>query len=147
METKTISRTELLMKITAADVMHKDVITVDFDDLVAKASRIMMEHRLHSLLVLKYGKPAYMISTYDLLKLSYENAFNESNIDMLKTQVEELVKGQKLISVTTDTPLLEALKILVEFNIHSVPVIDDGVVMGLLTLMDLARWYKSTHEI
>ncbi len=146
MENKTLSRTELLMKITAADVMHKDVITVDFDDLVAKASRIMMEHRLHSLLVLKYGKPSYMISTYDLLKLSYENAFNETNVDMLKTQVEELVKGQKLISVTSETPLLEALKILVEYNIHSVPVIDDGVVMGLLTLMDLARWYKSTHE-
>ncbi|MCB1177893.1 MAG: CBS domain-containing protein [Leptospiraceae bacterium] len=146
MENKTINRTELLMKITVGDVMHKDVITIDFDDLVAKASRLMMEHRLHSLLVLKYGKPAYMLSTYDLLKLSYENAFNESNIDMLKTQVEELVKGQKLITVRTETPLLEALQTLVEYNIHSLPVIDDNVVMGLLTLMDLARWYKSTHE-
>lgn len=143
---QTINRTELLMKVTVGDVMNKDVITVDFDDLVAKAARLMMEHRLHSLLVLKYGKPAYMISAYDVLKLSYEDTFNQSNYDMLRTPVEELVKGQKLVSVTTDTPLLEALGTLVEYNIHSVPVIDDNVVMGVLTLMDLARWYKSTHE-
>jgi CBS domain-containing protein len=57
-----------------------------------------------------------------------------------------LVKGQKLISVTTDTTLLDALRILVEYSIHSVPVIDDNVVMGILTMMDLARWYKQTHE-
>lgn len=143
---KIIDRTELLMKLKVSDVMNKDVITVDFDDLVAKAARLMMEHRLHSLLVLKYGKPAYMISAYDVLKLSYEDTFNQSNYDMLKTPIEELVKGQKLVSVTTDTPLLDALTTLVEYNIHSVPVIDDNVVMGILTLMDLARWYKSTHE-
>lgn len=143
---QTINRTELLMKVKVGDVMNRNVITVDFDDLVAKAARLMMEHRLHSLLVLKYGKPAYMISAYDVLKLSYEDTFSQSNADMLKTPVEELVRGQRLISVTTDTPLLEALATLVEYNIHSVPVIDDNVVMGILTLMDLARWYKSTHE-
>ncbi|MCX8000444.1 MAG: CBS domain-containing protein, partial [Leptospiraceae bacterium] len=73
---QTINRTELLMKIKVGEVMNRDVITVDFDDLVAKAARLMMEHRLHSLLVLKYGKPAYMISTYDVLKLSYEDIFS-----------------------------------------------------------------------
>lgn len=143
---QTINRTELLMKVKVKDVMNQDVITVDFDDLVAKAARLMMEHRVHSILVLKYGKPAYMVSAYDVLKLSYEDTFNLNNYDMLKTPIEELVKGQKLISVTTDTPLIEALATLVEYNIHSVPVIDDNVVMGILTLMDLARWYKSTHE-
>jgi len=143
---KELSRSEQILKLREGEIMTREVPTVDFDDLVAKASRIMMEQRLHSLLVLKYGKPAYMLSTYDLLKLSYENTFNESPMDILKTPIEELVRGQKLVSVTTDTSLLDALRILVESNIHSVPVIDDNVVMGLLTLMDLGKWYKSTHE-
>jgi CBS domain-containing protein len=143
---KQLSRSEMLLQIKVSDVMGKDVPTIDFDDLIAKAARMMMELRLHSLLVLKYGKPAYMISTYDLLKLSYETTFSETPHDILRTPVEELVKGQKLISVTTDTSLLDALRILVEYSIHSVPVIDDNVVMGILTMMDLARWYKQTHE-
>ena len=143
---KQMSRTEMLLQIKVSEVMSKEVISVDFDDLVAKASRLMMENRLHSLLVLKYGKPAYVISTYDLLKLSYENTFNENPKDILKTTIEELVKGQKLISVSTYLSLLEALNILVEYNIHSVPVIDNNVVMGMLTVMDLAKWYKHTHE-
>jgi CBS domain-containing protein len=143
---KQLSRTELLLNIKVSEVMSKYVVTVDFDDLVAKASRLMMENRLHSLLVLKYGKPAYMVSTYDLLKLSYENTFNEAPLDILKTPIEQLVKGQKLISVPSEMGLLEALNILVEYNVHSVPVIDDNVVMGILTVMDLAKWYKHTHE-
>ena len=143
---KQISRSEMILQLKVGQIMTKEVPTVDFDDLVAKASRMMMELRLHSLLVLKYGKPAYMLSTYDLLKLSYENTFSETPLDILRTPIEELVKGQKLISVSTDTSLLDALRILVEYNIHSVPVIDDNVVMGILTMMDLARWYKQTHE-
>lgn len=146
MENQISSRSEMILRLKVGEIMSKEVPTVDFDDLVAKASRLMMEGRLHSLLVLKYGKPAYMLSTYDLLKLSYENTFNDTPMDILKTPIEELVKGQKLISVTTDTSLLDALRVLVEYNIHSVPVIDDNVVMGILTMMDLARWYKSTHE-
>ena len=63
---KQISRAEMLLQIKVGEVMGKDVPTIDFDDLVSKASRMMLEQRLHSLLVLKYGKPAYMISTYDL---------------------------------------------------------------------------------
>jgi len=143
---KQISRSEMILQLKVGQIMTKEVPTVDFDDLVAKASRMMMELRLHSLLVLKYGKPTYMLSTYDLLKLSYENTFSETPLDILRTPIEELVKGQKLISVSTDTSLLDALRILVEYNIHSVPVIDDNVVMGILTMMDLARWYKQTHE-
>ena len=58
------------------------------------------------------------------------------------TPVEALVKGQNLVSVTTDTSLFEALSLYVEYSVHSLPVIDDGNVMGILTLMDLAKWYK-----
>jgi len=68
---KQISRSEMILQLKVGQIMTKEVPTVDFDDLVAKASRMMMELRLHSLLVLKYGKPTYMLSTYDLLKLSY----------------------------------------------------------------------------
>lgn len=142
----TVDRTELLKKIKAEDIMTKEIITIDHDDLIGKAARLMIENHVHSLLVLKYGKPAYMISTYDLIKVSYEEAFAETNADMLRTTVETLVKGQNLISVTTDTPLLEILSLYVDYSIHSVPVIDDGNVMGILTLMDLAKWYKKTHE-
>ncbi|MBK8398553.1 MAG: CBS domain-containing protein [Leptospiraceae bacterium] len=142
----TLSRTEMLKKLKVEDLMTREVLTIDYDDLIGKAARLMIENHVHSLLVLKYGKPTYMVSTYDLIRVSYEEAFNETNADMLRTPVEELVKGQNLVSVSTDTSLLDALSMYVEYSIHSLPVIDDGNVMGILTLMDLAKWYKKTHE-
>ena len=142
-----MSRSELLRKVKVEDVMSREVIIVDYDDLIGKAARLMIENHVHSLLVMKYGKPTYMISTYDLIKVSYEEAFAETNADMLRTTVETVVKGQNLVSVSSDTTLLDALMNYVEYSIHSLPVIDDGNVVGILTLMDLAKWYKKSHDL
>ncbi len=142
-----MSRSELMSKLKVNDVMSREVLTIDYDDLIGKAARLMIENHVHSLLVMKYGKPTYMISTYDLIRVSYEEAFSETNADMLKTIVESVVKGQNLVSVQSDTSLLDALMLYVEYSIHSLPVIDDGNVVGILTLMDLAKWYKKSHEL
>lgn len=141
-----MNRTEMLLQLKVSDIMSKEVVTVDYDDLIAKPARLMLENRMHSLLVLKYGKPAYIISSYDLIRVAYEDTFNKNPVDMLRTPVEELVKGQKLVSVEPDMSLMDALHVLTEYNIHSVPVIEGGVVMGILTMMDLAKWYKGTHK-
>ena len=141
-----LSRTEKLLRAKVKDIMTENIVTVDADDLIGKASRLMIENHMHSLLVMKNAKPTYMISTYDLIKVSYEDTFSESNTDMLRTPVEELVKGQKMASVTSEDFLIDALRILVEYNVHSLPVIDEGVIKGLVTLMDLAKWYMKTHE-
>jgi predicted transcriptional regulator len=142
-----INRTERFKKLKVSELMTETVITIDSDDLVGKASRLMMENHIHSLLVLKLGRPKYIVSTYDLIKLSYEETFNEDSRDLMRTTVEELVKGQELKSVRSDSTLLDALKIFTFYSIHSLPVIDDGRVMGILTLMDLAKWYVKSHEI
>lgn len=142
-----LSRSDLLKKVKVEDVMSREVITADYDDLIGKAARLMIENHIHSVLVMKYGKPTYMISTYDLIKVSYEDAFSETNADMLKTTIETVVKGQNMVSVTSDTSLLDALMLYVEYSIHSLPVIDDGNVVGILTLMDLAKWYKKSHDL
>lgn len=141
-----MNRTEMLLQLKVSDIMSKDVVTVDYDDLIAKPARLMLENRMHSLLVLKYGKPAYIVSSYDLIRVAYEDTFNKNPVDMLRTPVEDLVKGQKLVSVEPDMSLMDALHVLTEYNIHSVPVIEGGVVMGILTMMDLAKWYKGTHK-
>ena len=88
MNQEQLSRTEKLLKVKVSDVMNKTVVTIEHDDLIGKASRLMLENRLHALLVMKNAKPKYMISAYDLMKISYEDTFSESNADMLRTTVE-----------------------------------------------------------
>lgn len=146
MNLEQLSRTEKLLKVKVTDVMNVKVVTIDHDDLIGKASRLMLENRLHAILVMKDTKPRYMISAYDLMKISYEDTFSESNADMLRTTVEELVKNQKLMSLPSSAYLIDALKIIVDYQIHSIPIIDDGAVKGVVSLMDMAGWYMKTHE-
>lgn len=140
------SRTEKLAQVRVSEIMTKEIITVDHDDLIGKASRLMLENHLHSILVLKYSKPTYVLSAYDLMKVSYEDTFDEDRGDMLRTKVETLVEGQKMKFLPSSAKLLEALKIFTEYSIHSIPIIDDGIIKGMLSLMDLAHWYVASHE-
>jgi CBS domain-containing protein len=48
-------------------------------------------------------------------------------------------KGTTIISVTSSTSVLEALKIMSEKNIGALPVIDDGRLTGIFSERDYAR--------
>ena len=48
-------------------------------------------------------------------------------------------KGQHIISVTPDTSVLDAIKLMADKNISSLVVMDDGAMSGIMTERDYAR--------
>jgi len=62
----------LLAKITVAEVMKKDTITVTEDTPVEDAARIMTDRKIGSLLVLRNGQLVGIITESDLFKLFQE---------------------------------------------------------------------------
>ncbi len=134
-----------MMDATVDEVMTTDVITCDYDDLCAKAARLILEHGFLGMLVLKQGRACTMLTSFDLLKLGYEEVF-DPNRDYLKTTVGQLVGEKPLVSVTPGTRLREALNVMLEHRMRTIPVIEDGKVFGILSLLDMTRWYRDTHD-
>jgi acetoin utilization protein AcuB len=62
----------LLSKIAVADVMTKDVITVDVDTPVEEAARIMADNKIGGLPVTREGKVVGIITETDIFKLFLE---------------------------------------------------------------------------
>ena len=140
-----LSRTLQMLDAIVDEVMTKTVISCDYNDLSAKAARILIEEGILGILVFKDGHPHSMITSFDLLRLSYEEVF-DPNRDFLRTTVGYIVADKPLVSVRSGTKLRELINIMIEANVRSVPVIDEGLVRGIVSLTDLIRWYRDTHD-
>ncbi len=66
-------------------------------------------------------------------------------LDPSRVRVEE-VATTPVITVSPDTPILEAIRIFTERRIRKIPVVRDGEVVGLLTEHDVMRLMRVIME-
>ncbi|MBX7056912.1 MAG: CBS domain-containing protein [Leptospirales bacterium] len=140
-----LERTQHMLEASVEELMTREVITVDYNDLCAKAARILLEHHFLAVLVLKEGKPFNIATAHDLLRLGYEEVY-DANRDYLRMKVGDLVKDKEFVSVRSGTRLRDLLNIMVAKKIRTVPVIDEQFVRGVVSLTDMVRWYRDTHD-
>ena len=50
-----------------------------------------------------------------------------------------MVPAERVITVTSEVSALEAMRLMQEHDVHQLPVIDDGTLVGLLTRGDVLR--------
>lgn len=123
------------------DVMVKEVITVDEKSTVKEAADIMNKFEIGCLIVTKKGKALGILTERDLLK----RIVGEVR-DPLKTRVVN-VMSKPLIVVEPDMEMEEAAKLMFKLKIKKLPVVQDGQLLGLVTLTDLARFQPQMIRI
>jgi CBS domain-containing protein len=129
------------MSLKVEDVMVKEVITVDEKFTVKEAADIMNKFEIGCLIVTKKGKALGILTERDLLKRIVGEAR-----DPLKTRVVN-VMSKPLIVVEPDMEMEEAAKLMFKLKIKKLPVVQDGQLLGLVTLTDLARFQPQMIRI
>lgn len=140
-----LQRTQRMLDAVVEDVMTPDVLSVDVNDLSAKAARLILENGVLGVLVMKDGRAFNMVTASDLLRLSYEEVFDE-NREFLRLTVGDLIGEKEFVSVPSGTLLRELLAVMVDRRVRSVPIIDGGLVRGIVSMTDLVKWYRDTHD-
>lgn len=121
--------------------MSKPVITIHPDLPMHDAIKLMREEHIRRLPVVdKHGRLFGIVSESDLLHASPSDATSlsiyEVNYLMSKITVEE-VMSNNVITVSEDTPLEEAARIMADNKIGGLPVVRDSEVVGIITETDL----------
>lgn len=142
---KIFSRTRAMLEAKVEDVMTRTVATCDYADPSAKAARMILENGFLGVLVMRDGKPFGMVTAFDLLRLGYEEVF-DPNRDYLRTTAGQIIGDRPLASVTSSMRLWELLNTMVEQHLRTVAVIDEEMVRGVVSMVDLVKWYRNTHE-
>jgi acetoin utilization protein AcuB len=126
--------------------MSKNPFTIPADTPVDEALRKMHEVHIRRLPVLdKAGKMVGIVSEKDLLFASPSPATTLSIYEMhyllSKLQVAEVMK-KDVITVTEDTPVEDAARIMTDRKIGSLPVLRNGQLVGIITESDLFKLFQ-----
>ncbi|HEY71805.1 MAG: hypothetical protein DRJ03_04770 [Chloroflexi bacterium] len=125
------------------DRMTPRPVTVAENIGVDKALQLMHAENVRRLpIVDKHGKMVGIVSELDLLKVSPSPATSLSiyEIPYLLSQIKMRdVMSQNVITVTEDTPLEEAARIMADNKIGGLPVVRDGNLVGIITETDLFK--------
>lgn len=123
--------------------MSKNVITVNEDDSMQDAMKLMKQHAIRMLPVLKDGRLIGVVTDRDLKRASASDATTLDVHEMLyliaKIKVKSIM-SKNPISVSPDLTVEETAEILLTNKISGAPVVDaTGKVVGTITQTDLFR--------
>ena len=127
------------------DRMSHPVITIPPEMPVVEALNMMHREHIRRAPVLKDGKLIGIVSDKDLLNASPSAATTlsvwEINYLVSKILVKD-VMAKKVITVSEDTPIEEAARIMVDSKIGGAPVMRGEAIVGMITETDLFKIFS-----
>lgn len=122
--------------------MSKPVISISPEMPIADALVLMKKEKIRRAPVIKDGKLVGIVSDKDLLNASPSPVTTlsiwEMNYLLSKITVSE-VMTQNVLTVTEDTPVEQAARIMADNKIGGLPVLKDGHCVGIITETDLFK--------
>ena len=125
------------MVLTVNDVMTERVITTDVDDSVKNAARAMAKFGISSLLVFSEEGLKGILTERDIITRIVCAGLDPSEVPVCD------VMSEPVIVVAPDTPLENAVELMLVHQIKKLPILDQKEesynVLGIISLVDVAR--------
>ena len=121
--------------------MSQNVGKVNNDDSIQRVAELMKENNIGIIPVEKDGKLSGIITDRDI---TLRCVAQGNNPDMVKTEL--IMTTTPLISISPEHSVIEAARIMAREQVRRLPVCEDGRIVGMLSLGDLARAKKMFAE-
>lgn len=130
-------------KIFASGIMTETVVVANVNNTFSQVMEFFTKHRIQHLPVADGDTLIGIISDTDMLGFIARQLMADS-VD--REQLNRVFRIEQVmtphpVSVTPDTPLEKILEILSEGRFQSVPVVQDGIIKGIITNKDIVRVY------
>jgi CBS domain-containing protein len=114
--------------------MTKNVVTAEASQPVKDVLQVMADKGIGCVVITEKNSPAGIVTERDIVR----RILREQEI--LRYRAGEIMT-KPLISVTPDTPVIDALHLMKEKDIRRLPVVQDSRLEGILTIhSDLLYW-------
>jgi len=121
------------MSLKVEEVMVKPVITLSVASMVREAVEIMSKHEIGCLVIVHDETPVGMITERDMLRRVLLDARDPFTTKLSQIMSAPIIFGQPQMSIQ------DAVTLMTEKKIKHLPIIENGCLVGLITLTDLIR--------
>jgi len=122
-------------------IMTTPVYTISASDTIARARNLMLKRKISRLAVTEGEKLTGMVTKADLTQrlLQAEPSWRRRPIDRIPVK---LVMTEKPITIFPSATTRQAAELMIENNIRGLPVVENEKLVGMLTAVDLVKWFS-----
>ena len=142
----------------ASDIMTREVITVSLETTVQRLAQLLSAHGISGVPVVDPdGRVLGIVTESDLIDQNkkvhiptivtiLDSFFFLENPDKMEQEMRKIagatvadIYSSPAVTVTTTTPVDEIATIMSEKNVHTLPVVDDGQLYGIIGKKDIIK--------
>ena len=127
-----------------SSIMTREVITLCLKDSLYSAEKRMKTNHIRHMPVVDEDKLIGLISLSDLQRISFIDAYSKEGTEDTPVYNMLSIKDMMIKNPLTASPkttILEVSKLLASKEFHSIPVVDDGKLVGIITTTDLLHYF------
>ena len=134
-------------RVPISQIMSTNLITITPKDSLYDAERLFKEHHIRHLPVVEGNKLVGILSYSDLLKISYADVNESDDVESIvyETFTIPQIMAKSLVTVEPDTSIKQAVELLTNQSFHSLPVVENGILQGVLTTTDLLKYFLEQY--
>ncbi len=139
--------TDNLKMIKAEDIMTREVITVRKDDTLDLIAKLMIDKRISGFPVLEDDEIIGVITANDLflvMDLIKTGEILKDNSDNNSLPKVDFAMSTEVITVKPNTDLNEIIALMKYRNIHTLPVVNNNKLVGVIGRRDVYRNFYCT---
>ncbi len=133
-------------RVPVSQIMTKELITLNLSQSLYEAENLFKKYKIRHIPVVENHKLLGILSYSDLLKISYADVEDEESEDIPVSAVVydmfsiSQVMTKAPLSVEPDTTIKEVVEILSEQSFHSIPIVENGDLKGIVTTTDILKY-------
>lgn len=120
------------------DIMTKQIVMIDHDKSALEAAKTMAEKGISSVFVVKDGQPVGIVSERDFIK-----KICARELPIAQVKIGDIM-SKILTTADPETPIEVAVQRMVNHKIRRLPIMDEGKLVGIITVTDLAKYLRTT---
>lgn len=129
-----------MIKLKVKDIMTKNVAYVNPTSTVIEAAQLMQKHNVGSIPVCDQNGIVGIVTDRDIVVRNVAHGTNPQN-----TPVRDVMTS-KVTTVSPDMDVSEASRMMSENQIRRLPVVENNMLVGMVSLGDVATHPKSDME-
>ena len=125
-------------------IMTSNVVSLNKTDSLEEAEALFKRHNIRHIPITQGQQVIGILSHTDLLRISFADSIGYDDQDVETTVYNmftiEQVMVKKLETVSSTTTVREVAEILSKREFHALPVVDNDVLVGIVTSTDLINF-------
>lgn len=126
-------------------IMTKNIIGLTRSDNLERAEMLFNRYKIKHIPVVSGEAIIGMLSYTDLMRISLSESPDEENSSVNSVVYNmftiEQVMVKDVVTVTSETTIKEVAQILADREFHALPIVDDGILIGIVTTTDLLNYF------